>query len=209
MNNFLENIFFLPVYVGLVVVFAALVVIGIRQAIKGSNRRIWSIVALASLFCLSVLAILGLIYQPPENWVTPKDNVVMCDMDFSKDEYAKRFTIEPLDYTGYCASGSGEGFSNVPESHCSSLGLYKVTGSKLSKKVGPALILEGLSSTNSNARSRGILVHGSKMVNLWRYGIKRRTTRTSEGCFTVDSRTLDKLMTLHRRGMSIFIIAHK
>lgn len=51
-------------------------------------------------------------------------------------------------------------FSNTPESHKSSLGLYKTLGTYIMAKHGRALRLEGLETTNSNALKRGIVFHG-------------------------------------------------
>lgn len=197
----------MPFYGIVAVVLTILIIFSLKSLVKGNDNQKNRRRCIGGIVALALFALIGP-YNPARS-VKPVDNVVMCEVDFSKDEYAKRFHIETIGYTGYCASGSGSGFSNRPGSHCSSLGLYRVTGTKTSDKVGRALLLEGLSSTNSNARRRGILVHSSRTVSNWRYGIKRKTEHTSEGCFTVDSRTLDKLMTLQRRGMKIYIIAHK
>ena len=54
-------------------------------------------------------------------------------------------------------------FSNVQNSHKSSLGFY-VTAETYSGKYGTALKLDGLSETNSNVRERSIVLHGSNYV---------------------------------------------
>ncbi|MCP2004549.1 UNVERIFIED_ORG: lysozyme family protein [Buttiauxella agrestis ATCC 33320] len=51
-------------------------------------------------------------------------------------------------------------FSNIPESHQSSLGLYKTLGTYTMAKHGRALRLDGLEDTNNNALKRGIVFHG-------------------------------------------------
>ncbi|MEI7527468.1 MAG: murein L,D-transpeptidase catalytic domain-containing protein [Elusimicrobiota bacterium] len=56
--------------------------------------------------------------------------------------------------TGYAAI-----FSNTPASKQSSLGFYS-TGELYSGAYGRSMRLDGLSPTNSNARSRNIVVHG-------------------------------------------------
>ncbi|WP_024912158.1 murein L,D-transpeptidase catalytic domain-containing protein [Chania multitudinisentens] len=56
--------------------------------------------------------------------------------------------------------GLATDFSNIPESHQSSLGLYKTLGTYIMAKHGRALRLEGLELTNSNALKRGIVFHG-------------------------------------------------
>lgn len=51
-------------------------------------------------------------------------------------------------------------FSNTPESHKSSVGLYQTLGTYNMAKHGRALRLKGLDDTNSNALARGIVFHG-------------------------------------------------
>lgn len=67
----------------------------------------------------------------------------------------------------YCMHGNGSGstdvkpvFSNMPGSHASSIGVYVLCGIG-SKNMKTSIRLEGLDSTNSNARPRGILIHSS------------------------------------------------
>ena len=54
-------------------------------------------------------------------------------------------------------------FSNVSGSHCSSLGHYKIGKERkmYNRPLCPAFELDGLDKTNSNARSRAILIHPS------------------------------------------------
>jgi len=60
--------------------------------------------------------------------------------------------------------GYAEKFSNTSGSNASSLGLYR-TAETYNGKHGYSLRLDGLSSTNSNARSRAIVVHAADYVN--------------------------------------------
>ncbi|MFM6928659.1 MAG: murein L,D-transpeptidase catalytic domain family protein [Bdellovibrio sp.] len=62
------------------------------------------------------------------------------------------------DHDGYANS-----FSNVSGSNKSSLGYY-LTGETYQGSHGLSLRLDGLSSTNSNARSRAIVIHGASYV---------------------------------------------
>lgn len=62
------------------------------------------------------------------------------------------------DHDGYANS-----FSNVSGSNKSSLGFY-LTGETYQGSHGLSLRLDGLSSTNSNARSRAIVIHGASYV---------------------------------------------
>lgn len=75
--------------------------------------------------------------------------------------------------TGYAVR-----FSNVPNSYESSLGFYLTTNSTVSGPHGQELVIDGLSSTNSNARARGILIHSAQYV----YDQNVQAGR-SEGCF--------------------------
>lgn len=59
--------------------------------------------------------------------------------------------------------GWADKFSNKPNSKATSLGFY-LTSSTYQGKYGTALKLDGLSTTNSNARSRAIVVHGAPYV---------------------------------------------
>lgn len=54
-------------------------------------------------------------------------------------------------------------FSNTPDSNMTSLGFF-LTAETYYGKNGYSLRLDGLSSTNSNARSRAIVIHGAEYV---------------------------------------------
>ena len=62
------------------------------------------------------------------------------------------------DYDGYATK-----FSNTPDSLMSSLGFY-LTAETYNGQNGYSLRLDGLSSTNSNARARAIVIHGADYV---------------------------------------------
>jgi hypothetical protein len=59
--------------------------------------------------------------------------------------------------------GYAEKFSNVSGSNATSLGFYK-TAETYTGSNGYSLRLDGLSSTNSNARARAVVVHGADYV---------------------------------------------
>lgn len=80
-----------------------------------------------------------------------------------------------------------ESFSNQHETGKSSLGFYKTLRPYTSSKVGPALRLEGLSSTNSNARARGIVLHGAWYVSPEVIKQQGRLGR-SQGCPAVEEK---------------------
>lgn len=106
----------------------------------------------------------------------PNKNYITV-IDFSKHSGKKRFflvnlvngAVEAL----HAAHGKGsdsnhdgyaEKFSNVDGSLASSLGFY-LTAEKYNGSNGLSMRLDGLSKTNSNARSRAIVVHGASYVN--------------------------------------------
>lgn len=97
-------------------------------------------------------------------------------IDFSQNSSRKRFYIVNMQ-TGvvwniHVAHGKGsdqnfdgfaESFSNEDDTHKSSLGFY-LTDETYFGDHGLSLRLDGLSSTNSNARARAIVVHGADYV---------------------------------------------
>ena len=61
--------------------------------------------------------------------------------------------------------GYAEVFSNVPDTNASSLGLYRTAETYVSEVYpGLAMRMDGLSPTNSNARSRYIVVHAARYM---------------------------------------------
>lgn len=60
--------------------------------------------------------------------------------------------------------GYAQKFSNVEGSKATSLGFYRTLGT-YSGKHGYSLLLQGLSSTNSNAYDRAIVIHGADYVS--------------------------------------------
>jgi hypothetical protein len=84
-------------------------------------------------------------------------------------------------------------FSNAPGSNASSAGAYR-TGAPYIGAHGHSLRLEGLDPSNSNALSRGIVVHSAWYVSeevIGHFGMPGR----SEGCFAVARSSLPEVMT--------------
>jgi len=94
-----------------------------------------------------------------------------------------------------CAHGSGsEGptddgfanvFSNTPGSAATSLGIYRCAETYTSDDNGYSLKLDGLDSTNSNARARLIVMHGAWYVSQEFANAHGRIGR-SQGCPALD-----------------------
>lgn len=132
-------------------------------------------------------------------------------IDFSKKSSKVRFFVVDLK-TGsvwalHTAHGSGsdrdhdgyaESFGNVSGSNKSSLGFYK-TAETYQGRNGYSLRLDGLSSTNSNVRSRAIVVHGAKYV----YD-KAVIQGRSSGCPAVSHANRDKLINKIKGGSLIY-----
>ena len=102
-------------------------------------------------------------------------------------------------YSCRSAHGMGRGstpftpeFSNEMGSLCSSLGFYKIAEPGKMRNGRPCLRLDGLSSTNNNARKRGILIHPSNGVSYVPFSMPLALplTRASEGCFATSYRAM-------------------
>ncbi len=111
----------------------------------------------------------------------PPDARVVMLFDASQPATAQRFTVVDLDGpvpqvvmrttvahgVGSDPDGDGvvERFSNQPNSLATSLGQYKVAEPYFSDKwQSTAYRLDGLDPTNSNARSRAVVLHPSRYV---------------------------------------------
>lgn len=105
-----------------------------------------------------------------------KNKRYMGVIDFSQHNSKKRFYIidmESGEVERYLTAhgknsdpdfdGMATKFSNTPESLMSSLGHY-VTAETYYGEHGYSLRLDGLSTTNSNARRRAIVIHGASYV---------------------------------------------
>lgn len=101
---------------------------------------------------------------------------IVTIIDFNKPSTEKRLWIVDLKerkmlFNSYVAHGQGSGdnmatnFSNVSESHQSSLGFY-ITQEPYQGKHGLSLRLQGMDNGyNSNALSRAVVVHGADYVS--------------------------------------------
>lgn len=111
-----------------------------------------------------------------ENKASFKNNSVVGLIDFGKKSTQKRWHFIDMTtgkvWSIHVSHGKGsdsnhdgfaEKFSNVSGSNASSLGFYR-TAETYTGSNGYSLRLDGLSSTNSKARSRAIVVHGADYV---------------------------------------------
>jgi hypothetical protein len=132
------------------------------------------------------------------NWV--------FEVDYSINSRYPRFFVYSIGdnklYKYKCAHGKGgrnarphdgktREVSNVPKSHCSSVGVIKTGEHYDSEKVGEAVKLNGLSPTNSNLFNRGIVLHGSDYVSDNEGNTDTSICGRSEGCIVVADRYID------------------
>ncbi len=145
--------------------------------------------------------------------VANKDFVTI--VDFNKPSTQKRmYVIKTSDssvnaYLVAHGKNSGENyatsFSNSSGSNQSSLGIY-VTGNEYQGGHGRSMILKGKESTNSNAESRAIVMHGADYVSQDYIDSQGRLGR-SWGCPAVEMRYHDELVKELEDG-SVFLIYH-
>jgi|GEM_PF-2916824 len=131
-----------------------------------------------------------------------RNQSVLSVVDFSLPAHQKRMFVIDLQsgalekYLVAHGEGSGMGlypteFSNRPGSNQSSIGPY-LTGDIIeSPRWGDAMLLEGQSSTNSNAISREVIFHSAPTVSDDNYA--RGFYFLSQGCLTVDPLYVDPL----------------
>ena len=114
-------------------------------------------------------------------------------------------------YLGWVSHGTGSGdnfartFSNRPDSHATSLGLYK-TLTPYYGHFGYSLRLQGLEpGLNSNALSRHIVLHGATFVTLYIAHTFHSIGR-SFGCFSVDPHVIKRM--IHRLEAGSLLYAY-
>ncbi|OIO03261.1 MAG: hypothetical protein COX65_07340 [Elusimicrobia bacterium CG_4_10_14_0_2_um_filter_56_8] len=132
-------------------------------------------------------------------------------VDFSAHSSKQRFFILDMEsgavHAIHVAHGTGSDpdgdgfatkFSNVPNSRASSLGFY-VTGALYTGSHGRSMRLHGLSSTNSNALSRAVVLHEAVYVR----EANMRQGR-SWGCLAVSATEIRKTLNSLKGGALIY-----
>ena len=125
-------------------------------------------------------------------------------VDFGRSMDSARFWVysheaKKIIMSSKCSHGSGSGkssyatsFSNNFNSHKSSLGRFRIS-EKYCGRYGQSFRLDGLSSSNSNARARSIVIHsGDSMKTKW-----------SWGCFSLPGENMKKLIKLDLFGSDL------
>ena len=135
-------------------------------------------------------------------------------IDYSKPSSERRLWVfdlkaKELVYEELVAHGQGSGanmatqFSNEPETHRSSIGLF-VTGETYTGRNGYSLRLDGLDAGfNDNARARAIVVHGAPYVNTEFAAAHGRLGR-SWGCPAVSDAVARSLIDRIKGGGLVF-----
>jgi len=102
---------------------------------------------------------------------------------------------------GAVDDGMAEAFSNEDGSNSSSLGIYRAMEEYVGGH-GRSMRLEGLESTNSNARSRAVVLHRADYVS---EDFIRQTGRLgrSDGCLAVENSVADALIDKLEKGALI------
>ena len=156
----------------------------------------------------------------------PSDHPRAAVLDFSAHSSTPRFHIVDrasgrvlqsfVVAHGHASEGShkdgyAEVFSNVPDSNTSSLGLYRTAETYISEVYpGLAMRMDGLSPTNSNARSRYIVIHAAKYMEpeSWK-GKKAGRPGLSDGCFVFSKADRDAVVSSLQGGALIYAIYEK
>ncbi|HWK06239.1 MAG TPA: murein L,D-transpeptidase catalytic domain family protein [Puia sp.] len=140
---------------------------------------------------------------------------VLSVCDFSQSSSQKRMYVidvcnRKLLYRSYVAHGIGSGeeyanaFSNVPESHKSSLGFY-VTRETYYGSNGLSLRIDGMDrGFNSRANQRNIVIHGAPYVSeriLHKYGVMG----TTFGCPAIPEELTNEIIPTIKDGTCFFI----
>lgn len=125
-------------------------------------------------------------------------------VDLKKDSIVKKALVCHGDGKGENTKGIPTVFSNVSESHCSSLGMA-VMGERAYSSWGKnyKYWIDGLETTNSNMRKRIVVLHGWK-------GMPQKETypnaiATSYGCPTVSIKVLDELDELLKENKKVLL----
>lgn len=149
-----------------------------------------------------------------KNQAKIKNKKYISIIDFSKRSTEARFFIINMAsgevWAIHTAHGKGsdkdhdgyaERFSNTSGSNASSLGYYLAAETYYGKH-GLSLKLDGLSSTNSNARRRAVVIHGASYVKEASV-IQGR----SWGCPAVANHLRDKVIGMLKGGSLIYAVA--
>ena len=149
------------------------------------------------------------------NMFSRLDNMnILTVIDYSLPSSVKRMAVidilnRKLLWHTYVAHGRktggmyAESFSNEAGSGKSSIGFF-ITAETYTGRYGYSLRLDGLEHTNSNSRSRAIVLHGAEYVNA-DYISENGMPDGSGGCPAVSSLESRKIIDIVKGGSCLFI----
>ncbi|MDX2002852.1 MAG: murein L,D-transpeptidase catalytic domain family protein [Chitinophagales bacterium] len=143
-----------------------------------------------------------------------KNREVLTIADFSQSSNSKRLYVidmiaNKLIRKSWVAHGRGSGeeyatqFSNGVGSNMSSLGFY-IANETYHGNHGLSIRLDGLESTNSNARNRAVVIHSADYVSQSFIDVNNRLGR-SFGCPALPAEGYSQLVDLIKGGSCLFI----
>lgn len=124
----------------------------------------------------------------------------------TKEKTVKRYFVAHGNGSDINHDGMAENFSNVSGSNCSSLGIYKCKET-YNGSHGLSLKMDGLEASNSNVRSRYIVIHKADYVSQNFINQNQGVLGRSEGCFAVENSVSETLINQLKNGS--YIIAWK
>jgi len=156
--------------------------------------------------------LIGYLNLEKQNELKRRD--ILTIVDFSKPSNVKRMYIidlckNEIIYRTIVAHGVNSGglyardFSNVANSHQSSLGFY-VTTTTYSGKFELALRIDGMEFSNSHANSRGVVIHAAKYAT-YEYLEKNACLGRSFGCPALPFDNFEKVVDWIKEGTCFFI----
>ena len=149
------------------------------------KKKVIKLTAIGASSVIVILLIAGIFFPPSISEGRINEALAFCKknnlsteyavfVDFGKHSGRERYMIYSFSkhevvYRCLCASGLNKNkFSNRPGSNLSSHGKYRITNEIHNMSIGrEGFVIDGLESSNSNARIRKILIHYSEVLNLY------------------------------------------
>ncbi|NQX98230.1 MAG: murein L,D-transpeptidase catalytic domain family protein [Flavobacteriales bacterium] len=158
------------------------------------------------------LALKGYYTLISNNELENKKYLTIVDMSLSSNTerfYVVDMETQQLIFKSLVAHGKNTGeelansFSNKERSYQTSLGFYK-TAETYDGKRGFSMKLDGLEYSNSNARDRGVVIHGAKYVSEEFIENNGRLGR-SLGCPSLPMDSFKEIVEILKNGSCLFI----
>jgi len=157
-------------------------------------------------------ALKGYLELQQKSKLNNSDYLTIIDMSASAN--SKRFYLinmktQQLEYKSFVAHGRNSGleyakrFSNKISSHQTSLGFYKTAETYIGKH-GFSLRLDGLESSNSNARKRAVVIHQADYASA-NFIKKNGRLGRSYGCPSLPNKDYRTIVDKIKNGSCLFI----